>query len=166
MGWIAIVLALTSILQTVALPPPLGQAVRPDLTLVLVIGWATLRGWEEGLLAGLIGGFFTDLTSAAPLGIHLLRLGLLGGGAGLVMTQLARTSPLIPVSAAGLSSICGFLISVLGLQASGRLVPFERMLVLDAIPTAALTAAGMALLFPLLRASDRWMHPPVEEVGR
>ena len=165
MGWFAVALAFASILQTVALPPPIGQVARPDLTLALVIGWATLRGWEEGLLAGLIGGFFTDLASAAPLGVHIVRLGILGGAAGLVMTRLARTSPLIPVSAAGLASIFGFLISVLGLQAAGRMVPFERALLLDAIPTAGLTAAGMALLFPLLRAGERRIHPPAEEVG-
>jgi rod shape-determining protein MreD len=166
MVWLAIALALCSVLQTVVLPPPLGQAVRPDLALVLVIGWATLRGWEEGLLAGLIGGFFVDLTSAAPLGIHIVRLGLVGLGAGLVMSQLARTSPLIPISVAGIASIGGFLLTVVGLQASGRLVPFERTLVLDAIPTAAVTAIGMAVLFPLLRACERRLYPPVEEIGR
>jgi rod shape-determining protein MreD len=130
---------------------------------VLVVGWATLRGWEEGVLIGLMAGLLTDLASAVPMGVHMFRLATLGGLVGLGMASLARTSPLLPISVAGLASIGGFLLSVLALQATGRTVPLERTFFLEALPNAVLTAGVMALAFPLLQAFERRIHPPLEE---
>jgi len=161
--WLLPALILGVLIQTAVWPGWTMGAVRPDVTLALVVGWATLRGWEEGLLLGLIAGFMTDLASAAPMGIHMFRLGTIGAISGLAMANLARSSPLIPISAAGLAAIASFLLSVIALQATGRVVPFERSFFLEALPNAVLTAGVMAVSFPLLRAFERRINPPLEE---
>ena len=50
------------------------NGVHPDLVLVLVIGWVTLQGWQEGIIWGLIGGLSLDFISAAPFGIFSLAI--------------------------------------------------------------------------------------------
>ena len=50
-----------------------------------MIGWASLRGWEEGAIVGAIGGLFLDVMSAAPFGVNIFRLAVLGIVAGLVI---------------------------------------------------------------------------------
>src|SRR6266542_1019566 len=93
------VLLVAGVLQAAALPGPLAPSVRPDIVLVGVIA-GVLRGWQDGLVIGLIGGFMTDLASATPWGIHIVRLGLLGFAAGLAMQRLERQGPLIPLAGA------------------------------------------------------------------
>ena len=48
MRWLIPLLALAAILQSLTIPGLTANGVRPDLTLLLVIGWASIRGWEEG----------------------------------------------------------------------------------------------------------------------
>jgi rod shape-determining protein MreD len=163
MMWLLPVLMLGVLVQTAVLPGWVMLGVRPDVTLVLVVAWATLRGWEEGILLGLMAGLLTDLTSAVPMGVHMFRLATVGGLVGLGMANLARTSPLIPISIAGLASIGGFLLSVLALQATGLVVPVERTFFMEALPNAVLSAGVMAIVFPLMQAFERRIHPPLEE---
>jgi len=47
---------------------------RPDLMLLVVLGWATVRNLDEGLVWGLIGGLIVDLLSGGPLGATALAL--------------------------------------------------------------------------------------------
>jgi rod shape-determining protein MreD len=155
MRWIIALLVAGALLEAAALRGlPMG-APRLEVTLIVVVGWAMLRGWEEGLLAGLIGGLIVDSLSLAPFGVHSLRLGAAGLGAGLLVARWGQSSPLLPVTAAALASMFAFTLSVLALQASGWSVAWERALATQAIPSAALAACGMAIGFPLLRLIER-----------
>lgn len=164
MLWLLPILVGAAILQSIALPGTTLFGVRPDLVLVIVVGWALLRGWEDGLVVGLIGGFMTDLTAATPFGINLVRLGVVGAASGLAMQRLARQGPLVPLAAAALGSILGFAMTVLGMQATRWALPWEYALVFQALPGAALNTVIMAVAFPGLRALSRRGVPP-EEVG-
>lgn len=158
------VLLIAVVLQSVTLPGAALQSIRPDLVLVIAVGWGTLRGWEDGLVVGLIGGFMTDLTSATPWGINIVRLGVVGVAAGLAAQRLAREGPLVPIAAAASTTILGFALTVLGLQATRWALPWEHALVFQALPSAALNAAIMVAAFPVLRALSRRGAAP-EEVG-
>jgi rod shape-determining protein MreD len=163
MLWLLPILLVAVILQSIALPGAIFFGVRPDLVLIIVVGWAILRGWEDGLVIGLIGGFMTDLTSATPFAINLVRLGVVGLAAGIAMQRLARQGPLVPIVAAAAATILGFVLTVLGLQATRWGLPWEHTLVFQALPSAVLNAALMAAAFPALRAlSQRGVAP--EEV--
>src|SRR5438874_1019178 len=156
MRWVIPLLAGASLLESAAVRGFITGGLHPELSLVIVVGWAALRGWDEGLLVGIIGGIFVDLMSAAPFGVNVVRLGLVGLGAGLVMTRVAHGSALFPLAgAAACGSLVGFVLSVLALQASGWSVAWERSLLVDALPSAVLAAAGMAIAFPVLRAIEQ-----------
>lgn len=164
MLWLVPILLACAIVQSAAVPGLVTNGIRPELVLVLVVGWGSMRGWEEGLVAGLIGGFFTDLTSAAPLGISMVRLGVIGLVAGLVVDRLARSSAVFPIVAAVAGSLGSFLLSVLGLQAAGWITGWEYALVFAALPSAAIAGVCMAVAFPALRALER-MGQRTEDLG-
>jgi rod shape-determining protein MreD len=47
---------------------------RPDVMLLVVLVWSVVRGMNEGLVWGLIGGLIIDLISGGPLGATTLAL--------------------------------------------------------------------------------------------
>ncbi len=47
---------------------------RPDLMLLVVLSWAVVRGMDEGLVWGFIGGLITDVLSGGPPGATVLAL--------------------------------------------------------------------------------------------
>jgi rod shape-determining protein MreD len=61
--------------STAALYLPPGWP-RADLVLALALAWAWRRGRGTGVGWALGGGLLLDLASAAPLGLHMLALGL------------------------------------------------------------------------------------------
>lgn len=154
MLWLILVLLLAVLVQSGVFPGLIAGGIRLELPLLLVVGWAMLRGWEEGLLAGLLGGFFADIVSAAPFGVNLVGLGAVGAVAGVAMTRIAHTSPVLPVLAAVSGSLLAFAVNVFGLQAAGWVVHWERALVQQALPTALLSGLCMAGIFPALKALD------------
>lgn len=55
---------------------------RPDLMLLVVLAWTVVRGVDEGLMWGFIGGVIVDLLSGGPLGatpLALLAVAFLAG---------------------------------------------------------------------------------------
>ena len=146
---------LAALLQAATIPGLIGVGIRPELPVVVTVGWASLRGWAEGLFVGLVGGLVIDFMSAAPFGLNAVRMGMVGLAAGFVAGRLARTTALFPVMAAGAGTILAFIIGVLGLQAAGWMVAWERALIAPTLPNAALTALCMAAALPLLRAIER-----------
>jgi rod shape-determining protein MreD len=152
MWWLLPLLILAVVLQTLALPGLVSTAIRPDLPLVIVLGWASIRGWEQAVVAAVVGGFVGDLISAAPFGVNTVRLALLALLVGIATERLHRTSPAVPVIAAGVGSLLGYLLNVLSLQAAGWAVGGETNLLVAVVPSAALTALCMAAVAPVLRA--------------
>ena len=47
---------------------------RPDLMLLVVLVWTAVRGLDEGLIWGFIGGLVIDLLSGGALGVQVLSL--------------------------------------------------------------------------------------------
>ena len=163
MLWLVPLLALAALVESVAIPGLLTSGIRPDLVVVLTVARATLRGWREGLLAGWIGGLFFDMASAAPFGVNMLRLSLIGLLAGLAMQRLARTSPLLPIAAAGVASLSASLLAVLALQAARWAVYWSPTLAGEAVARALLTAGLMAVALPALRALEKRATGVLEE---
>lgn len=60
--------------QTVWLSRVSLWGARPDLMLLTVLVWAVIRGMDEGMVWGLIGGLIVDLFSGGPLGATALAL--------------------------------------------------------------------------------------------
>jgi rod shape-determining protein MreD len=68
------ILMVGAVLQSVWLEELDILGGRPDLVLLLVITWAIIRGLNEGVLWGFIGGLFCDLLSGGPLGLWTVSL--------------------------------------------------------------------------------------------
>ncbi len=76
-GWIgAGVLLIAALVQGSVLPFVIGDRVPLNLVLVLVIGWALLRGLQSALVWAVVGGLWLDLLSGVPLGTAMLALSL------------------------------------------------------------------------------------------
>lgn len=163
MLWVTPALFLAVLLQGVVLPGMVGIGLRLDFALVIVVGWAIVRGWQEGLLAGLIAGLTADLLSAAPFGLQMVRLGIVGVLAGFIMVRLARSSPLLPVAAAVVASLLAFVIGEMGREAAGWSVQSGQAFLREEIPNALLTGALMAVTFPLIRGFVGRMLAETEE---
>ena len=71
-------LTIVAIVQTTLLPMFLPGPVRPDLMLMLVVGWGVVHGNGQAALWGLGGGILLDLFSGAPFGLAALSLGAIG----------------------------------------------------------------------------------------
>jgi rod shape-determining protein MreD len=152
MWWLLPLLVITVIVQALAFPGLITNGIRPDLSLVIVLGWASIRGWEQAVVAALVAGFVTDLISAAPFGVNMLRLAALAWIVGIGTERLQRTSPVLPVFAAGVGSLIGYLLDAISLQAAGWAVSWEQSLLFAVLPSAALTVICMAAVAPGLRA--------------
>ncbi len=166
MRWLVPLLALAAVVQSIALPGLTANGIRPDLALVLVIGWASIRGWEEGAIVGTVGGFFLDCMSATPFGVNIFRLAVLGILAGLIMDRLARTGAALPFAAACGCCLVAFGLTVIPLQAAGWAVSLERSFFLTALPSAALTIGCMAALFPVFRRVEARLSTDDLGLGR
>jgi rod shape-determining protein MreD len=63
-----------ALVQTVLLAQIDWWGARPDLMLLVVLIWSVVRGMEEGMVWGFIGGLIIDLFSGGPLGVTVLAL--------------------------------------------------------------------------------------------
>lgn len=71
-----------ALVQTVLLARIDWWGAQPNLMLLVVLIWSVVRGVEEGLVWGFIGGLVIDLFSGGPLGatvLALLAVALLAG---------------------------------------------------------------------------------------
>ncbi|HDQ34957.1 MAG TPA: rod shape-determining protein MreD [Chloroflexi bacterium] len=70
------ILLLGAVLQSIWLEDVRILGGRPDLVMLLVITWAIIRGLDEGVLWGFVGGLFCDLLSGGPFGVWSVALTL------------------------------------------------------------------------------------------
>jgi len=63
-----------ALIQTTLLSRVKLWGARPDLMLLVVLVWAVVRGLDEGLVWGFIGGLLIDLFSGGPLAATVLAL--------------------------------------------------------------------------------------------
>jgi rod shape-determining protein MreD len=82
------ILFLAAALQTSVVPQLGILGGRPDLVLLLVLSWSLNVTLEQGLVWVFVGGIFTDLLSAAPLGTSSFGMIILVFGIHAVRQQL------------------------------------------------------------------------------
>ena len=71
----------------------------PDLLLIMVICYGLLRGPNEGLLFGLLSGFFLNLLTGGIIGIEALSKMVAGYVSGLLEKNIFKDNLLVPVLA-------------------------------------------------------------------
>ena len=135
------------------------NGVHPDLVLILVIGWGTLRGWDEGIFWGLIGGLSLDFISAAPFGIFTLTLLLVTLVAGSAHQLNLGSSMVLPLILTFPLSFLFNGLALLLLDLLGRPIFWGTALTQVLTPVAIFNTGVMLLIFPLLYLLNRWLNP-------
>jgi rod shape-determining protein MreD len=149
-----IVVSSAAIVQATVLNRIIGEP-RPDLVLLLVLAWSMIRGLDEGTVGGIAGGLALDLLSAAPFGVHTGLLGLIGSLTALGESNLFRGNLPIFVTTAALATVALHGGSFLVLQAAGQQTFGLPRFVQFVVPTAALNALLMPLVFMLVQRAVR-----------
>ncbi len=139
---------------------------RPDLMLLVVLAWAVVRGVDEGLMWGFIGGLIVDLLSGGPLGATALAL-LAVALAGRPWGRGAVTVPVLgpPVISFLLLTFLGVvvyhLVLLFVLAWTGHAVDWRFALTQVVGPSALLNVA----LAPFVRQPLAWLERRTRREG-
>jgi rod shape-determining protein MreD len=150
-------LALIALVQTTLIPIIFPGPVRPDLMLMLVVGWGVIHGSGQAALWGLVGGLFLDLFSAAPL--NALMLGAIGFLADTLQTNFFRSNILIPLATIFVATLLYHFGQAAVMQLFGITIHWAYFSFNVVLPTAILNTALMPLVYWLLRRLDRVVRP-------
>lgn len=124
----AIVVAMTTIESAIGSRLEIPE-LHLDLVPIIVAAWGSLRGFEEGMLLGTVGGIMLDVISGAPFGLHTAVLVLLGAMSSTVDGQVVRANVGFIISMAVLVTLGYHVTLMLGMQALGwQAFPPERFL--------------------------------------
>ncbi|MBN1483908.1 MAG: rod shape-determining protein MreD [Chloroflexia bacterium] len=147
-----------ALLQASLLPRLPLLYIRLDLVLLLVLGWAMLRGLREGAIMAFAGGIALDLLSSLPLGSHALLLLLVILPLGALGRPFFQETLTLPVLGALFATLLYYLLLLLLLSLLGQNPPWGQILWRMALPQALAQAALMPLIYWLLRQVDRRVH--------
>ena len=152
-------LVLVALIQTTLLPIFLPGPVRPDLMLMLVVGWGVVHGNRQATLLGFGGGILLDLMSGTPFGLHAITLGAIGFLADSLQTTFFRSNIFIPLATIFVATLMIYIGSAAALQTLGYPVSWAIYIFNIVLPTAILNTALMPLVYWVLRRLDRVVRP-------
>lgn len=152
-------LILVTIAQITFLPLLWPGAVRPDLMLMLVVGWGVVHGSGQAALWGLGGGLVLDLVSGMPFGLHAISLGIVGWVADALQTNFFRSNILIPFATIFVATILYHIGQAAAMQTLGATVNWAFYLVNIVLPVAIFNTALMPFVYWILRRLDRVVRP-------
>lgn len=152
-------LAVIALVQTTLLPIFLPGPVRPDLMLMIVVGWGVVHGNGEAALWGLAGGLVLDLFSGAPFGLHTFGLGAIGWLADTLQTNFFRSNLLVPLATIFVATILYHIGQAAVMQLLGYTINWAFYSFNVVLPTAILNTALMPLVYFFLRRLDRVVRP-------
>jgi rod shape-determining protein MreD len=147
------------LLQITVAPYLKIDGVHPDLILVLVIGWVTLRGWNEGFLWAVLGGLGLDFMSAAPFGIFSIALLLVTIVASIAHRLNFGSRIVIPLTLTVPLSFLFNGVALLILSGLGWPITWGVALTNILVPVAIFNTVVMVFIFPLLYLLNRWLNP-------
>ena len=150
-----------ALIQTVLLSRVSLWGARPDLMLLAVLVWAFVRGVDEALVWGFIGGLIVDLLSGGPLGATVLALVVVAFLAGRPWGQ-GIGSPVIQLVLLALISVTvSHLVLLAVLAWTGYAVDWVGALLRVAGPSALLNA----LLAPFIQRPMGWLERKTRREG-
>ncbi len=152
-------LVLIAVLQTTFVPLIFPGPVRPDLMLMLVVGWGVVNEKGQAGLMGLGGGLLLDLVSGTPFGLYAVSLGAIGFVADTLQSNFFRSNILIPLAAIFVATIMVHIAQAAALQALGYTINWAYLVLNVVLPTAILNTVLMPFVYWVLRRLDRVVRP-------
>jgi rod shape-determining protein MreD len=152
-------LALVALVQTTLLPLLLPGPVRPDLMLMVVVGWGVVHGNGQAAVWGLLGGIFLDLLAGTPFGLQAITLGAIGLLADSLQTNFFRSNLLIPLATIFIATLLYHIAQAAAMQTLGYTISWPTYIFNVVFPTAMLNTALMPFVYWALRRLDRVVRP-------
>jgi rod shape-determining protein MreD len=152
-------LIVIALAQTTLVPLLLPGSVRPDLMLMLVVGWGVVHGNGQAALWGLGGGIFLDLLSGTPFGLHSITLGVIGFLADALQTNFFRSNILIPMATIFVASLLYHIGQAAAMQTFGYPISWLYLLLNVVVPTTILNTVLMPFVYWILRRLDHVVRP-------
>ncbi|MGI8968685.1 MAG: rod shape-determining protein MreD [Chloroflexota bacterium] len=112
----------------------------PSLMLIAVVDWGILRGPDEGMLWGLLGGFCLDLFSGWPFGTCTVAMVLVASAVSLGGGTFIRTHALLPLGTIFIATILYYLIALFILESTHHTVDWIAALSGVILPIALYNA--------------------------
>jgi rod shape-determining protein MreD len=166
-------LLIVAIFQSTAAPRLAVGSARPDLMLLSVVSWSLLaafrarelqyageppsllRGINDGMVWGFVGGMFLDLISSAPVGISALALMIAAMVVGVIGVRVSGAAPVLVILMAALGTLVYHLAFLAGMALLGHPVFWGHSLTSIILPSMALNLALVPLVYILLHMLDR-----------
>jgi rod shape-determining protein MreD len=161
-GRVAVLIAVTVVLQVAFFPHLRLDGRVPDLGLIVAVAVAFDYGPEAGAIVGFLAGLGFDFFLETPLGLSALAYALTAYSVGILQGGVLRTPRwFTPVIGVGAGITGGMLFVGVGLLAGVDGVHGNH-----AFATVALAAAYDALLAPFVfLVISVWLREPRERVG-
>ena len=144
----------TAVIQSTLIPHLSLGGIKPDIVLLVVISWSLLRGAEEGVVWGLIGGILLDLLSGAPFGVFTIAMAAVSFLTGMGEMNVFRTNIALPLATIFFATIAYNLIFLILLQAMGWPIAWIDGFIRVILPTTLLNTLLMPIVYKLMH----WLH--------
>ncbi len=155
---IVIALAAAIILQATLVPYMAVRWFRPDLPLLVLVFVATRRGPLAGVVAGFLTGIAADAVGTDFFGLSSFAYSLAAFAAGKLYRSDSRLSVFAWAKASGLAALLYGTVYA-AIYTLGEAPPFQRILLVHALPTAIYTwALGMLWALSPLYGTRRRVH--------
>lgn len=136
----------------------LGGVV-PGLMLVVVVNWGILRGMDEGMLWGFVGGLCLDCFSGYPFGTCTVALVVVASLVSLGEGTFIRTHALLPLATVFAATLLYYLIVFFILESTQTPVDWAAGIRDIAIPAGLYNAAINIAAFPLMKRLEGRVYP-------
>lgn len=143
-----------AIIQSTVMPLVSVGGTKPDLIFLAVVSWSLLRGAEEGIEWGFIGGMFLDVLSGGPFGVSAIALMSVSLLTGLGETNFFRGHFLLPLAVIPFGTIIYYSLILMLLGLLGQSLPWGQSFLRVMLPAALVNLAVM----PLVHWGLAWLH--------
>ncbi|MCP4362834.1 MAG: rod shape-determining protein MreD [Chloroflexi bacterium] len=151
------VMAVLAILQTAVWPYFTIFGLAPQLPLLIALSWGLLRGVNEGIIWGFIGGLLLDLFSISPLGLTALSYMIAIAAVLWIQQAISAGRFILPLLLAGLATIIYLIVTLIFLRLLGILSDFDTAVTL--LPLILANAIIMLPVYWLMVGLDRATSP-------
>jgi rod shape-determining protein MreD len=128
------------------------RGIIPGIVLIAVVDWGILRGVDEGMLWGLIGGLCLDVFSGWPIGTNTVALVTVASLVSLGEGTFMRTHALLPPATVFAATVLFYLIALFILESTQHPVAWVPALQSIVLPAALYNAVLNVVGF---RAAER-----------
>jgi len=153
-------LIVLAILQTTVLAEIHFFDGRPDIILLVVIGWALAGGDRQAMIWGLVGGFLLDSFSGLPPGSTAISLIIIAFLVSLYADRVWEANLLMPLGITLTASLLFHVLALVWLFAIGRSIDLQFALTRVILPS---TILNLFLILPtaqLMLGLHRRLYPP------